>query len=309
MPYTYPPAAPVVAGDQLTISTFLNNPTLVARRLRTLAEQRFIADALLTARMDVAGGAVQYETGESLYSEDEPEAIAPGGEYPITDIGGGESQIAKVKKWGQDSLVTDESIKRQRMNPVNRAMVKQVNQIVRLVDSVAMSAILSAVTATDSAGAAWDATTGVNILRDLTDAIAEIRGLNEGFEPDTLVVDDATWSVLVSDEKIAQLRAREDSSNPVYTGNFPVIAGLRVLPTPNMGVTKTALVVDSQQLGGMADERLGGPGYSSGNAGVGVEAKSIREDANDRWRIRARRVTVPVILEPSAAYKITGVLT
>lgn len=307
MPFTYPPAAPSVTGDQLTISTFLNNPTLVARRLRTLAEQRFIADALLTARMDVEGGAVQYETGESMYSADAPEAISPGGEYPVTELGDGESQIAKVKKWGQDSLITDESIKRQRMNPVNRAMVKQVNQIVKTVDTVAMSAIMSAITATAGASAVWSAST-TNIVRDVTDAIAEIRGLNEGFEPDTLVVDDAVWSILTSDEKIAQLRAREDKSNPVYTGEFQVIAGLRVLPTPNMGTTGTVLVLDSTQLGGMADERLGGPGYSSGNGGVGVEAKSIREDANDRWRIRARRVTVPIVLEPSAAFKITGVL-
>jgi hypothetical protein len=68
MPYTYPPAAPSISGDNVTISRFLNNPTLVARRLRTLLEQRYIADTLLSGRFNVEGGAVTYETGESIFS-------------------------------------------------------------------------------------------------------------------------------------------------------------------------------------------------------------------------------------------------
>ena len=37
MAVLYPPAQPSISGDVVTISRFLNNPTLVARRLRTLA--------------------------------------------------------------------------------------------------------------------------------------------------------------------------------------------------------------------------------------------------------------------------------
>ena len=48
MAVLYPPAQPSISGDVVTISRFLNNPTLVARRLRTLAEQRFISDVLLS---------------------------------------------------------------------------------------------------------------------------------------------------------------------------------------------------------------------------------------------------------------------
>lgn len=53
----------------------------------------------------------------------------------------------------------------------------------------------------------------------------------------------------------------------------------------------------------MADEDLGGPGYTKID-GIGVETKSIRDDENDKYRLRARRVTVPVVLEPAAARKI-----
>lgn len=307
MPITYPPAAPSISGDQLTISTFLNSPTLVARRIRQLAEQRFISDVLLTARLTTSSGAVLYETGESIYSDRAPESVAPGSEYPLTTVGTGVQQLAKTEKWGQDSLVTDEAISRQQMDPVNRALTKQVNQLVKTVDSMALSAIASAVTQTVAASVAWDGTAPA-ILRDLLKVVANIRALNEGFEPDVVVVDDPTWAILASDPALAGLRAREDKANPVYSGNFIEVAGLKVLPTPNLGLTKTALVADTSQLGGMADEKIGGPGYVS-TAGVGVEAKTIRDDDNDRWRLRARRVTVPIVLEPNAAYKITGVLT
>jgi hypothetical protein len=77
MPYTYPPAAPTISGDNVTISRFLNNPTLVARRLRTLLEQRYIADSLLSGRFDVSGGAVTYETGEAIGTGDNPRAVSP----------------------------------------------------------------------------------------------------------------------------------------------------------------------------------------------------------------------------------------
>ena len=56
----------------------------------------------------------------------------------------------------------------------------------------------------------------------------------------------------------------------------------------------------------MVDENLGGTGYVSTD-GVGIQAKSIREDKNDKWRLRCRRVTVPIVQEPAAAWKITGV--
>jgi hypothetical protein len=85
-----------------------------------------------------------------------------------------------------------------------------------------------------------------------------------------------------------------------------VIDGMRFLVSPNLPTAGTILVLDSTMLGGMADEDLGGPGYASAG-GVGVQVKTIRDDAKDGWRLRCRRVTVPIVVEPAAAYKITGV--
>lgn len=307
MPLLYPAASPTLTGDVLTINRFLNSPASVARRLRTIAEQRFIADAILTARLPIEGGALQYETDEGIYADRNVGAVAPGSEYPLTTVGTGPANIASTVKWGEDTLVTDEAIKRQRMNPVERAMVKMVNQLVKHVDGIAVSAVSSAVTASQTAAAPWATATAEQIITDVMIAQANIRGLNQGYEPDTVVVDDLRWGYAMSKFIAAGLTPRESGSTPLLTGEFPTILGMRWLATPNLPTAGQALLLDSNNLGGMADEDLESPGYVRGADGVGVEAKTIREDATDRWRLRCRRVTVPVVLNPGAARKITGV--
>lgn len=304
---TYPPAAPSYTGDTLSIHRFLQNPTQVARRVATLVQQRYIADAVLKGRFNVEGGAITYESGEPLFSEDDPRAIAPGGEYPLTNTGNGTPSVAKTTKWGQDALVTDEAIKRLKINPVNRAFTKLVNQNVKYVDSVAMSAVASRVTATQAAAAAWSGATAEQILLDVMTARANVVNLDEGFEPDTVVVNDLNYAYALAKFIAAGYLPREaGENNPVVTGQFPRVNGMLWLPT-NHGISGSALVVDSEQLGGMADEEIGGPGYVRAADGVGVETKSIRDDDNDQYRVRTRRVTVPVVLEPAAGRKITGI--
>lgn len=306
MPTTYPPASPTITGDVVTISRFLQSPTLVARRLRTLLEQRYISDALLTGRFVAVGGAVQYETGESIFTGEDPRAVSPGAEYPLVTPGDGVANIAKTVKWGQDALVTDESISRQRMSPVERALTKLANQNVKYVDSVSLAAVASAVTATQAAAATWATATAAQILNDALQARAAILALNEGYDPDTVVVDDARWAYAMTAFVAAGYTPREGSQSPALTGDFPMIGGMRWLSTPNLPTAGQALVLDSTQLGGMADEQLDGPGYVNVN-GIGAQTKVMRDDEDDQWRLRARRVTVPVVTEPAAARKITGV--
>ena len=308
MPYTYPSPAPTISGDVVTISRFLDNPTLIARRLRTILEQRYIADALLTGRFNVEGGAVQYETGETLFVVDDPRAVSPGSEYPLTAAGTGAASIAKTRKYGEDVEVTDESIKRQNFSPVQRALLKLANTNVRFIDGIALSAISSAVTQTTAAAAAWTGATAAQIFKDVALAKANVVALNQGYDTDTVVVSDLAWANAFSAFVAAGYFAREDpAANPVITGSFPTLNGMRWLVTPNLPTAQTALVLDSTALGGMADEKLGGPGYASAPVGpAGVEVKSIRKDDIDAWRLRCRRVTVPIILEPASAWKITG---
>lgn len=308
MPLTYPPPAPTISTDYQTIHTLLQSPTLLSRRLREIALNRYIADVLLTGRYQVQGGAIQYQQGESQFTDRAPEAVKPGMEYSRTGLGWGPWLVAEVVKWGQDVPITDESIKRLNMDPVNRALLKLVNQNVKTIDGIAIAAIASAVTATMAVTSIWTGSSAV-ILRDVLLAKAAVVALNQGFDPDLAVVDDITYAYVASDPTLTLQWNRESRDTPVYTGSFVSVGGITFLPSAALNIPfggTSAFVLDSSQLGGMADERLGGPGYV-GAGPEGIETKTIRDDDIDAYHVRCRRVTVPVIVEPAAAIRITGV--
>lgn len=305
MGYLYPPPAPTVAGDTITIHRYLADPTRVNTSVSERASQRFIADSLLTGRYQASGGSVIFNQDEPLYLDRAPEIVAPGGEYPMSGFGIGPDQVASVKKWGEDVPVTDEAIKRLGVDPVNKAFVRLVNTMVKTVDSVALAVIASQVTAAKAATAPWSTATAEQIFLDIGLAQAAVADLQRGYAPDTVVLSETAWTYVMAKYQSAGYLPRENGSAPALTGDFPVIGGLRFLKTSNLPFANTALLVDSTALGGMADEQLGGPGYVGAEAGV--ETKSIREEKTDSWLLRARRITVPVVLAPGAAYKITGV--
>jgi hypothetical protein len=303
--YTYPAPAATTSSDVRAIHRLMQSPPSIARRMRTILEQRYVSDALLTGRFEARGGGIFYESGESIFSGENPRAVSAGGEYPLVTLGGGAESVAKTTKWGQDTEIYDEAIARLNRNPVDRGLTKLANQNVKYVDSITMSAVTSAVTATANLGAALASATAEQILTAFLTARANIRALNEGFEPDTVVMDDLSHAIVMAKFIAAGYLPRESGSTPLLTGEFPRVQGLTWLATPN-GIANTALIADTTQLGGMADEDLQSPGYVRQD-GVGVEVKVSRlegSDDRDGYRVRARRVTVPVILEPAAARKI-----
>jgi hypothetical protein len=304
---TYPPAAPSFSDPNLTASRFLKNPQFVARRVRDLAEMRYVGARLLRGRQDAPGGAIGYEQFEGMFADAAPEPVAPGSEYTMTTIQDGPAGLARLVKSGKDTLVTDESIARRNMDPVEKGLRKLVNSAVAAVDGSVVSLIASAVTNNRAASAVWTGTSAA-ILRDVLRAKASITGLNLGYDPDVLLVDDETWAYMASDPVISAAMAREATSNPVYTGRFSVLAGMEVVPTSasNMpgGVGTSAWILDTNQLGFIATEDLGG-GYQQ--ATELVQTKVIREDQNDGWRLRERTNLVPVVTDPGAGFAITGV--
>lgn len=293
MPVTYPTAPPSVTTEGvLTISRFLNSPTLVERALRALTLDRFIADSLLTGRTTPSGGAVQFEETESIYPDQPVESVAAGQEFPLTTLGTGPSKIVAVRKWGIDSLVTDEAIRRLLRNPVDRALTKLGNGVIRQVDVTALAAIAASPVQTLAAAAVWSAT--AKILDEILTARAMIAEQNEGYEPDTLVIDDMVYVKLMANTAIREAMARETTASPVYTGVLGQLGGLTVMVTPNLPTSTSAFVVDRKVLGGMADE-------------VPLTSTSIRQEETERWRLRAKRVTVPFVMEPKAVVEVTGV--
>jgi hypothetical protein len=313
MPVTFPPAAPTLSGDVLSINRYLKTPLIVLRDLRTLLEQMFISDKILTGQLYTESGSVLYETGETIYADRNPAGVQPLSEYPITPISLGDASMANTVKWGQDALISDESISRSSYDVLTRAFRKLTNSHVQKIDSVALSAVSSAITQNTAAVNSWAGTGSAPvILRDLMRAFANILNLKQGYMPDTVLLGLTTFANVVSDDKLLQLLPREVpgvSASPVEGGwNGPFmrkIGGFTFVTSPNLPTTGVATLLDSTMLGAFVDERLPAPGYVGGDNGLQV--KTIRTEESDGWRIRARRVTVPIVREPAAAWKITGV--
>ena len=300
---------PTLSGDLLTISRFLNNPAQIQRRLRDYKDLRFVSDQLLTQRFKSTGGAVLYEQSESQLTDRTVEAVAPGSVYPYANIPTGTAALAAITKWGQKVRLTDEDINRNQLGgqAVDRSMRKVINSIIKQVDLISMSAIGSALADTATAGI-WDSATLATRkpLDDILLAIQAIEDRNLGYHPDTLVVSTKAYTYLMLNDSIAQLRKREVNDNPVYTGMIESIAGLTVIKTPNMPVATSAYVLDSTQLGGMADETDSAPGYSVADLAVEIQAFRQQEDC---WELQGRRKTVPVVQETGAGQEITGVVS
>lgn len=307
MAITYPPAAPSLSGDVLTISRFLNTPTAVARRLRTLAENRFIADVLLSGRVE--GASILYETDESIYTNAAPQIVAPGAQYPRTLAPTGTAAVANPVKWGEEVPITDEEVGRFRGQAVERNLQKIVNYLVQTVDSTALAVIASAVTQSVAALANWNTLASANPVLDLLRAKATIRQTNKGYDPDTVACDDFAFAYIVGNFNVLATMARESGQTASMTGNLVELAGLRILPTPNLPTAGVAVVVDSSALGSLGYERIPSPEYS-GDPATGVETLTRRNPlGNDEWLVRGRRPVVPFVQEPAAGCKITGIGT
>jgi len=301
------PAEPVTLSQNNTVQEvhhLLDQPEIIARREQTLTDHGFIADYILPGRYEAVGGAIVYETGgETIFPTGSPERVAPGGEYPLTSFNNGALATARTVKWGQDAYVTDEAIKRQRLQPVDRGLRKLANGMIRHIDSVALGLIGSAVKTTFKASGAWS-----DIERAVEDILVKTAQreqdlIGEGFDFQTVLLTPVQHAQLtawlINSDKLPR-----EAGNPQFTG---VVSGYldkdwvksKYLPFND------PMILDRNFLGGMADEDLGSPGYVRSAEGVGVETKVIRDDDNDRYRLRARRVTVPVVMEPLAGFTIT----
>ncbi|MFJ2518659.1 hypothetical protein ACIOWF_06775 [Cellulosimicrobium cellulans] len=302
MSYTYPapPARPTTDLTAVEVHNLMKSPAALARRVRQLADQKFIADFLLKGRYIAQGGAILYETGEEIFPSDAPESVAPGGAFPKSVLTSGELAAAKTKKWGRDYPVTDEAISRMLRNPVDVALNKGTNGMVQFVDSVALGVIGSKVTGS-FAGGSW--AEADRIIEDvlLAKATHEESNAGEGYNLDVAVLKPTQYAKVMARLLNAGILPRE-AANPINTGDFPNYLGLTWTTSTHVPFTDPFLV-DTENLGGMADEDIQSPGY--GSAGP-VNVKSIRDEDHEKYDVRVRRVTVPVVREPNAGIRITG---
>lgn len=299
--YTYPVARPTGTLTTAQIHLLLRNPNLVAKRAAKIADSKFIADYLLSQRLRAEGGGIFYETGEEIFTADAPEAVEPGGSYPKTVLTSGEIAAAETDKRGLGSDITDEKISREGFGYVRKGLVRLTNGVIRDTDSRAMAVIASKVTSTTAASASW--TTAGKMLETLA-TVSGDRADGTGIDLSTLVLKPSKFAKAVGILVDAGAFPRE-KGNLVVDGNLPFdLLGYTWATSPRY-TSDNPMFIDREQLGGMADEDISSPEFRRFEGSL-VEASSERVAGNDKYELRVRRVTVPVVLEPLAGVTITG---
>lgn len=298
---TYPIALPVGTLSAEDAFRLLNSPALVARRLADMSNQRFVSDYLLTGRYVAKGGGIFYPDGEDLFPGDEPETVGPNGEYPLTVLSEGQLVAARTLKRGLGSEITDESIDQRGPGVVDKGLGKLANGVVRDVDSISMGVIESKIVNTYGSQA-W--TSIENIISAVLSAQSQGEELEKGHNFTTLALKGPQYAKVMSIFATAGVLPRENG-NPIVSGSMPAqLLGLTWVKAPHM-TGSDPILLDRDNLGGMADTKLPSPEFRSYGPSL-VEGASERIKGRDGWLVRARRVTVPVVVEPDAGIKITG---
>lgn len=299
--YTYPAPAPVGDLSAAQIQALLGNQKIIARRIADITKLGFIGDYLLPQRLVANAGGIFYETGESAFAPEPSAVVQPGSEYPNVLLPEGVIAGAAVQKRGLGTLILDEKIKQRGMSAVVGGLQKLGNTVIRDVDSLAMAVIAAKVTSTIASPATW--TTAGKMVQALEGARQTRADLGMGYDLNTVVLEPADWAavlaLLIDDKALPR-----EAGNPAVTGTLPREAfGFTFVTSPYF--SGNPLLVDRENLGGMADEDLESPDWSRYQDSK-VEAQRERETGRDGWTIRARRVTVPAVLEPLAGVGITG---
>jgi len=292
---TYPPAPPTIDGQgRITVEQFLKTPTRVQRTIADLTRERYLAERIFGSG-NAEGGAVIYDqlTGsDNLYTERDVQAIEPGSEFPITDVGELTPKVAAVSKWGGAGIVTYEAARRDNRDVLNRKLTRIRNTIVRKVDTVAIAA-LNAAPVNTSAGTDWSDVNTRDAVGDVAKAVNKIDNLDLGYVADSVLINPTQELELFLDKDLRDALPRENvTANPISSGRINGLMGLTWYASNRVPVG-TAYVLASTQAGSLHDEL---PLYS----------RVVDQPERERYLIQAARVTVPVVTDPLAVYKLTG---
>lgn len=298
--YTYPDSfTDATAADALA---FLQSPTLLARRFSEIVAARgFVAHKVLAGRYKMEGGALVYVPDEAIEASDSPEKIKPGGEYPLIELSADATAIIEALKKGFGTIVTDESVGRQAMDPVERALAMLANKQISEFDEVALATVASLITETVT-GAAW--TSGKQIVTDVAKAKAHIKGHRLGFTANSVVLTDLQWAEISGD--LLEVLPRE-TANAAQSGEFPNFMGLTWLYTSDLPSGWVPTVIDSANLGGIGHEDIPSPEYVAVQVGDGLPVEVARyRETSDSTRVQVRKTDVPVVRNPKAGVEITS---
>lgn len=294
----YPQIAPTISGQLVTASVFLQSPPRVQKAITDFTVERFIMDKVFSRGPQATGGAVIYDQvlGTYFFLDRDIQEIRPGSRFPI--LAGGEQlpSVAAVRKLGGEVMLTDEVIRRDNRNLVQREMIRLGNNVVRYVDASAIAALNAAPILTGTVGTGWNQV-GSDPLADIAKFAELIYGPDLGYVPDTILMNPTTHSAAVANTSLRTALPRENlgDNNPIFGGRLNMLEGLNFYLTNRVPVG-TIYILAAGMIGSYSEE-------------VPEYYKTIYEPREETWYIHGARITVPYVTDPLACIKVTGVTT
>lgn len=290
----YPLPAPTVAGNVLTVSMFLRDPTRVQRAAEDLTRLRFVSDVIFGDGPAAPSGSVIYdqitEQGQ-IFLDRDVEEIEPGADFPLLNGAEVGPLVAVARKYGGEVFLTDEDIRRDRRDKLGRRMMQLRNTIIRKTDAITMAALRAAPIIGQVASGDWS-TAATDIVRDLAIAKNSVSRLELGYELDTVLIHDDQELDLLSDKDIRDALPRERDDSLIRTGNVGRLMGLDFITTSQVAPGEV-IAVQRKVVGGLSDE-------------VPLYARVIPEPRQEREYIHGARLPIPYVTDPKAAVRITG---
>lgn len=259
------------SGPRVTVNSFIKDPLLIRARMVRLFEQQFIMESILRQVPGAEAGVIQYEESTPLFTDDDAQVIAEGGEIPLTMGQDGVPKAAYTIKTGLGIEITKEMRTRQRVDKLNSRMVQVRNTIVRHWERRLFNAFAASVPVANTidlgptvATRGWYSGSAPTIRDDILNArllVTEAEVPNQddsflGFEPDTILISTRTFNALLKDDEFAKVYANSPLANkaPMYTGQLEKdIYGLTWMVSRFMG-DDDAYLMERKTVGGYSDE-------------------------------------------------------
>ena len=308
-----PPTSTVYDLDSpsLSVQVFLKQPTNVARALTALTWQRYVADKIFLrgSAESVAGGTARYERAETIFLDRAAAKRAPRASF--RRAGSDEDvRTAIAQEYGLEVPIPFRTIRRNQRDVLGRNLRKLANSIVDAVDDVAINLIL-----TDSdvqtTGASADWSTGsTDIIKDIAGARKAIREQNQGYEADTLILNEAQALDIITDADLRDAMPRESMVNPAMTGMIAPFMGFRQVLVTNTLTAGKVIVMDSRFGGTIADEELDPiedyVAFSPGGEFRPIQTKVYKSQETDEIIVRGMRTPVMYLTDPKAIFVLTS---
>lgn len=296
-------------GTRVTVNDLINNPTVVPRRILELAENQFIADAVLRDAGANDSGIVEFYQSTPLFADIGSSIRTEFGEYQVTRTSDGIPSVAISVDRGLSILISDEMRRRNKIDRVNIQMMQVSNTMRRDWDSAFMGLFLANPSVqTFAVATSWATSTTVrnDILKGeklINNAVTGQQPQNFlNFQADTLIITETSkYDILTntnfnSGQSVYQGNLADE--NLQYTGKLPQkLLNLDVLVVKSGGPLPdgNAIVLERGTVGFISDEEP-------------LQATPLyREQKRRLYRCDVNRNSAMGLDQPLAACILTGV--